>query len=873
MTAESDNASALASTLRELAPLERHIPTGPVGTAEVSSETLLENFLEYCLEIGLDLYPAQEEAILEIFSGQHVILNTPTGSGKSLVGLAACFKALAEGRSAFYTAPIKALVTEKFFELCEVLGPTNVGLMTGDGSVNREAPVICCTAEILANLALREGADCRADWVVMDEFHYYSDRDRGSAWQIPLLTLPKARFVLMSATLGRTDFFLKELEERTGVPATLVLSTDRPVPLDFDYRETPLQETIDELVAGGRYPIYMVHFSQREACEQAQNLMSVNFLSNEEKTALKDELYGFGFQSAFGKDLKRYILHGVGVHHAGMLPKYRRLVERLSRAGKLRIICGTDTLGVGVNVPIRTVLFTKLCKFDGHNTAILTVRDFQQIAGRAGRRGYDDRGSVVAQAPEHEIENKVLRAKAAGNPKKARKLRPRKPPERGYAPWNAKTLDKLKDGTPEPLISRFQVNHGMLLNILSRPDGGCDAAKQLLRDCHERKSSKHQLFKTGLGLFRSLVRSDIIGLDKHGVHVNADLQQDFSLNQALSLYAVEAAEAINPEEADFPMIVLSVIESTLESPAVILRHQVSRLKTLLIADLKAQGVEYDDRMKELDEVDYPKPESDFIYETFNLFAKEHPWVSGQSIRPKSIAREMYEKGSTFNDYIKEYGLARAEGVLLRYLTDVYRALSRTLPQKHKTDEVLDVEEWLAAELNSIDASLLEEWEQLQSAEESGVALGRGVGAPSPRETTDITTNRRAFEVLTRKACWRIVRALSRRDSAATLSVLLDLDDPDAVLPKDPGGASWNANRLNEALADYWNEYDAMLIDANARNPKHVTITEVGGDTWTVEQTLSDPEQNFEWRVTFQSDLAAARERNRVVMRLVSIECR
>ena len=392
----------------------------------------------------------------------------------------------------------------------------------------------------------------------------------------------------------------------------------------------------------------------------------------------------------------------------------------------------------------------------------------------------------------------------------------------------------------------------MLLNILSRPDGGCDAAKQLLRDCHERKASKHQLFKTGLGLFRSLVRSDIIGLDKHGVHVNADLQQDFSLNQALSLYAVEAAEAINPEEADFPMIVLSVIESTLESPAVILRQQVSRLKTLLIADLKAQGVEYDERMKELDEVDYPKPES------------------GQSIRPKSIAREMYEKGATFNDYIKEYGLARAEGVLLRYLTDVYRALSRTLPQKHKTDEVLDVEEWLGAELNSIDASLLEEWEELQSAEEGGEVHAPKEGPP---RVVDITTNRRAFEVLTRKACWRIVRALSRRDSAATLSSLLDLDDPEAVMPKDPGGAPWNATRLGEALSDYWSEYDAILIDANARNPKHVKITEEGDDVWSVEQTLSDPEQNLEWRVTLQSDLAAARERNRVVMRLVSIECR
>ncbi|HWO13685.1 MAG TPA: DEAD/DEAH box helicase, partial [Polyangiaceae bacterium] len=372
------------------------------------ADRLLELFLGYAEELGVELYTAQEEAILEVFSGHNVILNTPTGSGKSLVALAACFKALADDQYAFYTAPIKALVAEKFFELCAAFGARNVGMMTGDASVNRDAPILCCTAEILANVALREGERAQADWVIMDEFHYYSDRDRGAAWQIPLLTLPRSRFLLMSATLGKPEFFVEDLERRTGAKTALVRSGERPVPLDWEYSETPLQETIQKLCAAAKSPIYIVHFSQRAASERAQDLMSLNFTTKEGKQALKEELRGFRFDSPFGKELSRFLPHGIGVHHAGMLPKYRRLVERLAQRGVLHIICGTDTLGVGVNVPIRTVLFTQLCKYSGERTAILSARDFHQISGRAGRKGFDDVGWVVAQAPAHFIENQQL---------------------------------------------------------------------------------------------------------------------------------------------------------------------------------------------------------------------------------------------------------------------------------------------------------------------------------------------------------------------------------------------------------------------------------------------------------------------------------
>ena len=852
MTAPSAPPKTSASTL------EARLP--PPGE-RVDGDRLLELFLGYVDELGLELYPAQEEAILEIFSGHNVVLNTPTGSGKSLVALAVCFKALADNQFAFYTAPIKALVTEKFFELCSALGARNVGMMTGDASVNRDAPIVCCTAEILANVALREGSRAQADWVVMDEFHYYSDRDRGAAWQIPLLTLPQTRFLLMSATLGKPEFFVSELTRRTNTQTTLVRSSERPVPLDWEYSETPLTETVQKLASAGKAPIYIVHFSQRAASERAQDLMSLNFTSKEDKQLLKKELQGFRFDSPFGKELSRFLPHGIGVHHAGMLPKYRRLVERLAQRGVLKLICGTDTLGVGVNVPIRTVLFTQLCKFDGENMTVLSVRDFQQIAGRAGRRGFDTLGSVVVQAPEHEIENKVLKQRAEGNPKKQKKLHLKKAPERGYKAWNDQTLARLRDSEPEALVSRLNVNHGMLLNVLSQKNG-CNAARRLLRNCHETPARKRQLLKQGMSLFGSLVSSQILSVRGHQVSVNTDLQEDFSLNHALSLYAVQALEALDPEHDGYALSVLSVVEAIVESPDAILHAQVARLKTLRMSELKAQGVEYEARIEELEKIEHPKPEADFIYETFNLFAKQHPWVTGHDIAPKSIARDMHEQVLSFNDYIKEYGIARAEGVLLRYLTDVYRALKQTVPEKCKTEDVLDLEEWLGAEVRQVDASLLDEWERLEavlSGEEPAPAEAAEVPPP------DITKNVRAFEIMIKNASFRLVRAMASRDFERFLQILEELG-PDEVPLVDPLTSEvLTALGVERALAPYWAEHPELSVDADARSSARVQIERSSGDSWSVRQTLSDPEGDHDYALALTVDRQASRRENRLVL--------
>jgi len=592
-----------------------------------NADAVLDRFLAVAAERGLELYPAQEEAMLELFAGRNVILNTPTGSGKSLVAAALHFKALCAGERSVYTCPIKALVNEKFLSLCRDFGPENVGMMTGDASVNPQAPVLCCTAEILANIALARGDRTEIRAVIMDEFHYYSDAERGYAWQVPLLTMPGARFLLMSATLGATEFFEKDLTRVTGVPTVTVRSDHRPVPLEFEYSETPLTERVAALLEDKRAPVYLVYFTQRSASEAAQDLMSVNVCSKEEKAVLAAELERVRFNSPYGKEVKRWLRHGIGVHHAGLLPKYRILVEQLAQKGLLKLICGTDTLGVGINVPIRTVVFTQLWKYDGRKAAVLSVRDFRQIAGRAGRKGYDDKGYVIVQAPEHIIENKRAGEKASSDAKKQKKLVKQRAPE-GAVGWDAKTLLKLQTAPPEGLVSRFDVSHGLLLLVLSRETDGCRAMRQLLADCHETPHKKAQLRRRAWQLFRALLDRKIVEWippepSGRKLRVNLALQDDFSLHQALSLYLIDTLPLLNRESPDYPFDVLTLCEAIVEDPEQILRRQIDKLKGEKIEELRAAGMPYEERMEKLEEIEHPKPLREFLYETFNAFGAAH----------------------------------------------------------------------------------------------------------------------------------------------------------------------------------------------------------------------------------------------------------
>jgi superfamily II RNA helicase len=819
-----------------------------------SPDSVLEAFNGWARLRGLHLYPAQEEAVLAVLAGDHVIVATPTGSGKSLVALCAHLSMLASGRRSWYSAPIKALVSEKFFDLCAQLGTQNVGMLTGDASINPDAPVICCTAEVLANLSLRYGEGAPVDQVVMDEFHFYSDPDRGWAWQVPLIELRRSQFVLMSATLGDVSRFVEDFERRTGRPTTVVSSLERPVPLDYKYARALVHDTISELVAQGLAPIYAVHFTQKAAVERAQALTSAQLATRAERDAIALAISQSRLGTGFGQALGRFLRHGIGVHHAGMLPKYRRLVERLCQEGLLKVVCGTDTLGVGINVPIRTVLFTGLSKYDGSTSRLLTAREFHQMAGRAGRAGFDSAGSVVVQAPEHVSENERALARAGDDPAKRRKIVKAKPPK-GFVHWDEGTFKRLVAAKPEPLTSSFKVTHAMLLEVLDRAGDGCAAMKQLLTDNDEDRPAQRRHIRQAIAIYRSLMAAGVLERlevpDEMGrrVRLTVDLQDDFALNQPLSLFVLDAVPRLDGSSPEWDLDVVSVVESTLEGPRPVLMAQLERLRSETLARLKEEGVEYEQRMEVLRELEHPKPLADFLYAVFDEYRARHPWARDHDVHPKSIVRDMYERSMSFAEYVAHYGVSRSEGLLLRYLSDAYKALVQNVPEDLKSSSLRDLSEWLGEMVRQVDSSLLDEWELLMHPDELEAALARGerptTAAAPGREPPPLTSNLRAFRVMVRNACFRRVELAAKRDWAT----LGEMDQE----------AGWDAARWEAAFVPYFAEHDSIGTGPEARGPALWQLSEQGR-RWRARQVLDDPAGYHEWAILLDVDLGASDER-------------
>ncbi|GAB3611506.1 DEAD/DEAH box helicase [Humibacter ginsengiterrae] len=831
-----------------------------------SPDEVFDVFAEWAGESGLSLYPAQEESLIGIVSGANVIVSTPTGTGKSLIAVGAHAAALADGRRTFYTAPIKALVSEKFFALADTFGAENVGMMTGDSQVNADAPIICCTAEILANLALRLGPDAPVDQVVMDEFHFYADPDRGWAWQVPLLILERAQFVLMSATLGDVSGIADDLSRRTSRETVAVTGVERPVPLDYAYALTPVHETIQELLDAGKAPVYVVHFSQKDALERAQALAGASVASREQRDAIAEAIGGFRFAAGFGRTLSRLLRLGIGVHHAGMLPKYRRLVEQLAQRGLLRVVCGTDTLGVGINVPIRSVLLTALTKFDGTRMRQLTAREFHQIAGRAGRAGYDTAGTVVAQAPEHDIENARAVTKAGDDPKKKRKIVRKKAPE-GFVSWGEPSFRRLIDAEPETLTPHLQITSAMIVNVIGRGGDVFGNVRSLVFDNHEPWKRQLELARRALGIYRTLVTAGVVEKDADGIpRLTVDLQPNFALNQPLSPFALAAFELFSPEEqgvgtGDYALDIVSVVEATLDDPRPVLLAQQHLARGEAIAAMKAEGIEYEERMELLEEVTWRKPLEGILQQSFETYSSSQPWVRDFELSPKSVVRDLFERAMTFAEFVSFYNLARSEGVVLRYLSDAFRALRQTVPDEAKNEELRDVIEWLGELVRQVDSSLLDEWATLQAAEQSLVhpdaaryAAETAIVPPAPRT---LTSNRRAFLVLVRNELFRRVQwaALDRVDKLAEL-------DPDF------GEDAWA-----QALDSYYGEHDTIGTDTNARSAAMLIVDEsdaAGARTWHVRQILADPEGDHDWGIAAEVDLDGSDAEGAAVLRVTDV---
>ena len=826
----------------------------------LTADEAFERFLGWCDARGIELWPHQEEALMDLAAGDHVILGTPTGSGKSLVALGQLFMAMAQGHRAYYTAPIKALVSEKFFDLVDVLGRDNVGMITGDTHINTAAPVICCTAEILANQALREGDETDVGTVAMDEFHYFADPDRGWAWQVPLLTLPHTQFMLMSATLGDTTAIARALEERTGRTVDTVADAPRPVPLAFEYVDTALEGTVELALRRGEAPLYIVHFSQDAALASATALANFGVATKEQREAIKEAARGTRFSTAFGKILKRLITCGVGVHHAGMLPRYRLLVERLAQQGLLPVICGTDTLGVGINVPIHTVVLTALTKYDGYRMRRLRAREFHQIAGRAGRAGFDTEGLVIAEAPEHEIENAKLVAKAGGDPKKLRKIKRKKPPE-GFVTWNKQTFERLCDAAPETLKPRMRITHSMVLSMVERGGDARMRVRELIASSLQTPEEKEQLYQRADEIFATLIDSGVVVVTEvppagdapadaepeRDYTLTVDLPEDFALDQPLSPFLLAALELLDPESETYMLDLISMVEATLEDPKQVLRAQERAARDAAMAAMKAEGVDYEERLERIAEVTYPKPLEELLDAAFAEYCAKVPWANDYALSPKSVLRDMLETASDFKGYIQRYKIARSEGILLRYLAEAFRSLDRTVPVSKRTPELDEVVSWLGLLVRSIDSSLVDEW----AAAGDPAALD----AAPPSAADAVVADRRGMTLLVRNALFRRVRLAA----AGRVEALGELDEP------------WGMGELrwNRALDAYHEAHEEILTDADARSTAFFSLDETDEQTehvWHVHQIFSDESGDRDFGIMGDVDLDATQAEGEVVFK-------
>ncbi len=842
------------------------LPFLPDATASDGQDAIVEGFIAAQAEIGRTLYPHQEEALLAIAAGDHVIAATPTGSGKTTIAYSALFAAMARGERAYYTAPIKALVSEKFFDLVAQFGADKVGMMTGDSSVNHDAPIIVCTAEILANHALRDGPTSDVGLAVMDEFHYYGDPQRGWAWQVPLIELPRCQFVLMSATLSDVTSLVTDLEQRTGREVSVIADAPRPVPLDFRWSTEALEDTITGILEDRDAPVYIVHFTQKDALEQAQALQGRKILTREQKEQVREIIGDFRFSKGFGQILSRLVREGIGVHHAGMLPKYRRLVEKLAQSGLLKLICGTDTLGVGINVPIRTVLLTGLTKFDGRRSRLLNAREFHQIAGRAGRAGFDTIGHVVVQAPpwtvefEKQLAKQKAREEAGRTPNNAKK-RKKEPKPRvpdGAVSWSEQNLTKLVENPPEQLRPHLQITPSMVLALISRPGDAIAAGRHLIFTSHQTRTQQFTLARRGLEILRGLRDAEIVQVLPELDHLGRrlalveDLQLDFTMNQPLAPFAIAMIDSLDEDSESLTLDTVSIIEAILEDPRQILLAQQNAAKGELLAELKADGVEYTERMALLDEVTWPKPLEEDLEAALEIYARTRPWVRAEDLSPKSVVRELHETGQTFSEFVQRYGLQRSEGIVLRYLSDAYQALRRTIPQDLRTEELEDLIEWLGVLVRGIDSSLLDEWEALTHPEDGEPDAAAELRSTSVRSLSGQT---KVLRTMVRAAMWQRVEhfAFEREERLAQLD----------------GASSWDRDRWASAMDDYYDTYDHVGIDGPARSPQLLQITEES-KVWRIRQVLDDPDHHRDWAIEAELDLEATDEAGEPVLAITHV---
>jgi hypothetical protein len=394
----------------------------------------------------------------------------------------------------------------------------------------------------------------------------------------------------------------------------------------------------------------------------------------------------------------------------------------------------------------------------------------------------------------------------------------------------------------------------MVLNVIDRPGNAYAAMKHLLTDNHEDRAAQRKHIHQAIAIYRALLAGGVVerlsSPDEEGryVRLTVDLQLDFALNQPLSPFALAAIELLDPASPSYALDVLSVIESTLDNPRQVLSAQQFRARGEAVAQMKADGVEYEERLELLDSVTYPKPLEDMLDGAYELYRRGHPWVLDYSLSPKSVVRDMYERALTFTEYVAYYGLSRSEGLVLRYLADAYKALKQTVPDEAKTEELEDLIEWLGEIVRQVDSSLLDEWERLRNPLDSGAA-------PVDVRPTTVTSNVRAFRVLVRNALFQRVRL-------AAFGQYEEL----GALDSDSG---WDAAAWEEVLESYFETHEEIGTGPEARGPA-LLIIETGPDEWKVRQIFADPAGDHDWGISAVVDLDASDEAGTAVLEITDV---
>ncbi len=442
---------------------------------ELTRDALASMYLE---QLPYEPYPVQEEALLAWFTAkQGVLVCAPTGTGKTLIAEAALFEALHSGTTTYYTTPLIALTDQKFREMQESairwgFRADDVGLVTGNRRVNPEAKVLIVVAEILFNRLLHPTAFDFADVsaVVMDEFHNFNDYERGIVWELSLGLLPAhVRTLLLSATVGNSQEFINWLATKHNRRLELVQSDDRKVPLTYQWIGDMLLNEFLESIAGGdeesRMTPALVFCFNRDMCwNVAEQVKGKKLISSEQQKVLVKELEQFDWSQGAGPKLRQLLLRGVGVHHAGVLPKYKRIVEELFQRKLLSLTICTETLSAGINLPARSVVVPELLKGKPGEKKILDPSSAHQIFGRAGRPQFDTQGFVFVLAHQDDVKLSRWRQKYDSIPedtkdpqlRKAKKALKKKMPKRRSTVqyWTESQFDKLRESPPGRLSSR-----------------------------------------------------------------------------------------------------------------------------------------------------------------------------------------------------------------------------------------------------------------------------------------------------------------------------------------------------------------------------------------------------------------------------------